>query len=148
MKIGSNKVKIIAVSLLRFMVVACFFVSSYGSSIDHPNTDNGAIIVMDILAFAFAASPLRHLNEVLELYPDKIVLKKRELSFSTIEEIEWRYEKGYLIGRRLKCCKRTGNTGWKDIFFPYYEMDVTYIKKPQEAFVKFYTNTIGEKKHV
>ncbi len=149
LKIGSNKVKIIAVSLLRFIVVALFQFGSYVSSIYNLNIDYGAVIVMNTLALAFAASPLRHLNEVLELYPDKIVLKKRELSFSTIEEIEWRYEKGYLIGRRLKCCKRTKNTGWKDIFFPYYEIDVTYIKKPHEEFVKYYTNTMqGEKEHV
>ncbi len=81
MKIGSNKLKIIAVSLLRFIVVALFQFVSYASSIDNPNIDYGAVIVMNALALAFAASPLRHLNEVLELYPDKIVLKKREIVF-------------------------------------------------------------------
>ncbi len=149
MKIASNKRKIIAVSFLRFIIVTVFLGGIYVSGIDNPNTNNGAFIVMVILGVAFAAGPLRHLNEALELYPDKIVLKKRELSFSTIEEIEWRYERGYLIGRRLKCCKATENTGLKDFFFPYYKIDVTYIKEPHEAFVKFYTNTVqGEKKHV
>ncbi len=149
MEICANKVKIIAVSLLRFIIMVLFLVGSYASGRDNPDVNNGAFIVMTILGFAFAFSPLRHLNDVLVLYPNKIVLKKRKISFSTIEEIKWRYERGYLIGRRLKCCKETENTGLKDFFFPYYEIDVTYIKEPHEAFVKFYTNTVqGEKKHV
>ncbi len=149
MIIGSNKRKIIAVSFLRFIIMMFFLGGIYVSSFDNPNTNNGAFIVMVILGVAFAASPLRHLNEVLEFYPNKIVLKKRELSFSAIEEIKWMYERGYLIGRRLKCCKATENTGWKDIFFPYYKIDVTYIKKPHEEFVKYYTNTMqGEKEYV
>lgn len=98
-------------------------------------------MVMVILGLLFGVSPLRHINEVLEFYPNKIVLKKCELSFDTIEEIQWRYEKGF-FGRRLKCCKRTEHTGLKDFFSPYYEIDVTYIKEPQEAFVKYYTNPI------
>ncbi len=148
MKIGSDKVKIITVSLLRFIIAALFLGGIYVSSIDNPNANKGAFIVMVILGLFFSASPLRHLNDVLELYPDKIILKKRKLSFPTIEEIKWMYERGYLIGRRLKCCKKTDNTGWKAFFFPYYEIDVTYIKEPHEGFVKFYTNTIGEKEYV
>ncbi len=148
MRIGSNKGKIIFVAFLRFIIVSIFLGGIYVSSVNNPNTNNGAFTVMVLLGVAFEASPLRHLNEVLELYPDKIVLKKRKISFSTIEEIKWRYERGYLIGRRLKCCKETENTGLKDFFFPYYEIDVTYIKNPQEEFVKFYTNTIGEQKNV
>jgi len=149
MKIGSNKLKIISVVLLRFIIVAVFLCGIYVSGVNNPNTNNEAFIVMVLLGFAFAASPIRHLNDVLVLCPNKIVLKKREISFSSIEEIKWRYERGYLIGRRLKCCKATENTGWKDFFFPYYKIDVTYIKEPHEEFVKFYTNTMqGEKKHV
>ncbi len=141
MKIGSNKVKIIAVLLLRLIIMVLFLGGIYISTIDSPNSNDGAFLVMVILGLLFGVSPLRHLNEVLEFYPNKIVLKKRELSFATIEEIQWRYEKGY-FGRRLKCFKRTEHTGWKDIFFPYYEIDVTYIEKPHEEFVKYYTNSI------
>ncbi len=149
MEIGSNKIKIIFVSLLRFVIAAVFLCGIYVSAVNNPNANHGAFIIMVILGLAFAASPLRHLKDVLELCPNKIILKRREISFSTIEEIEWRYERGYLMGRRLKCCKATENTGWKDLFSPYYEIDVTYIKEPHEAFVKFYTNTVqGEKKHV
>ncbi len=149
MKIGANRLKIIAVSLLRFIIVSVFLCGIYVSSVNNPNADNGAFIVMVILAFAFAVGPLRHLNDVLVLCPNKIVLKKREISFSTPEEIEWLYEKTYLFGKRLKCCKETKNTGWKDILFPYYKIDVTYIKEPYEEFIKFYMNVIqGEMKHV
>lgn len=149
MEIGPNKLKIISVSLLRFIIVAVLLYGIYVSGVNDPNANNGAFIVMVVLGFSFAASPLRHLNDVLVLCPDKIILKRREISFSKIEEIEWRYERGYLTGRRLKCCKATENTGWKDIFFPFYKIDVTYIKEPHEEFVKFYTNTMqGEKKDV
>jgi len=154
MNIGSDKGKIIAVSLLRFIIMALFLVGIYASSHDNPNFNNGAFIIMVIFGFAFAASPLRHLNEVLVLYPNTIVLKrqeikKQEIYFSTPEEIKWSYVRGYLIGKRLKCCKAAKSTGWKELFFPYNEMDVTYIKKPHEEFIKFYMNTIqGEAKHV
>lgn len=147
MKIGPNKGKIIAVSLLRFIIVMLFLVGIYASSRDNP-------VVMAIFGFAFAASPLRHLNEVLVLYPNTIVLerqeiKKQEIYFSTPEEIKWSYVRGYLIGTRLKCCKETKSTGWKELFFPYNEIDVTYIKNPHEEFISFYMNTIqGETEHV
>ncbi len=154
MKISSNKGKIIAVSLLRFIIVVVFLVGIYASSRDNPNFNIGTFIVMAIFGFAFAASPLRHLNEVLVLYPNTIVLKrqeikKQEIYFSTPKEIEWSYVRGYLIGKRLKCCKETKSTGWKELFFPYNEIDVTYIKNPYEEFIRFYMNTIqGETEHV
>lgn len=141
MKIGSNKVKIIIVSLLRFIVVSISLVALYGSSVDNPNTNNVAFVVIAILHFAFAASPLRHWNDVLELCPNKIIFKRRAISFSTIDEIVWRYDL-YPSGRRIICCKDAKNTGLKAFFFPYYEIDVTYIKEPQESFVKYYTNPI------
>ncbi len=149
MVIGANKVKIITVSLLRFIVMALFLGGIYVSCVDNPNANKVAFTVMAVFGLVFAASPLRHLNDELELYYNKIVLKKRELSFSTPEEIKWLHKKTYFVGTRLKCCKDTKNTGWKDIFFPYYEIDVTYIKKPHEEFVKYYTNTMqGEKEYV
>ncbi len=149
MVIGANKVKIITVSLLRFIVMALLSGGIYVSCVDNPNANNGAFTAMAVFGLAFAASPLRHLNDELELYSNKIVLKKRELSFSTPEEIKWLHKKTYFVGTRLKCCKDTKNTGWRDIFFPYYEIDVTYIKKPHEEFVRYYTNTMqGEKEHV
>jgi len=149
MKIGSNKGKIIAVSLLRFIIMAVFLGGIYVSSRDYPNFNNGAFTAMVILGVAFAASPLRHLNDVLVLCSNKIVLKKRELSFSTPEEIEWLYKRTYFVGTRLKCCKDTKSTGWKEIIFPYNEIDVTYIKEPHEEFIRFYMNTIqGESEHV
>lgn len=149
MKIGANKVKIIAVSFLRFIIMVVFLGGIYVSSVNNPNVNNGAFIVMAILGFVFAVSPLRHLNDVLVLCPNKIVLKKRELSFSTPEEIKWLHKRTYFGGTRLKCCKDTKSTGWKEIFFPYNEIDVTYIKEPHEEFIKFYTNTIqGETEHV
>jgi len=149
MGIGSNKGKIIAVSLLRLIIMVLFLGGIYASCRDNPDVNNGAFIVMVIFSFAFAVSPLRHLNDVLILYSNKIVLKKRELYFYMPEEIKWFHKRTYFIGTRLKCCKDTKSTGWKEIFFPYNEIDVTYIKEPHEEFIKFYTNTIqGETEHV
>ncbi len=149
MKIVANKVKIIVVSLLRFIIMAVLLGGIYVSGIDHPNANNGAFTVMAILGFVFAVSPLRHLNDVLVLCPNKIVLKKREISFSSPEEIKWIHKRTYYVGTRLKCCKNTKSTGWRELFFPYNEIDVTYIKKPREEFIKFYMNTIqGETEHV
>lgn len=149
MKIVANKVKIVAVSILRFIIMVLFFVGIYISCMDNPNANNGAFTGMVILGFVFAVSPLRHLNDVLVLCPNKIVLKKREISFSSPEEIKWLHKRTYCVGTRLKCCKDTESKGWKELFFPYNEMDVTYIKKPHEEFIKFYMNTIqGETEHV
>ena len=149
MKIGANKVKIIAVSFLRFIIMVFFLGGIYVSGIGNPNANNGAFTAMVLLGFAFAVSPLRHLNDVLVLCSNKIVLKKRELFFSTPEEIKWLHKRTYFVGTRLKCCRETKDTGWKEILFPYNEIDVTYIKDPHEEFIKFYMNTIqGETKHV
>ncbi len=61
MRIGSNKGKIIFVAFLRFIIVSIFLGGIYVSGVDNPNTNNIAFIIMAILDFAFAASPLRHL---------------------------------------------------------------------------------------
>ena len=141
MEIHANKGKIFVVSLIRFIVLAVFFIGLYASGGD--DSDFGKVFFCAIVTFAllFILSPLRHLNEVFILAPGKITFKKKEFTFSDPAEIKWARYKTYFIGTRLRCYKGKEKTGWKEVIFSsFYEMDLTYLKNPHEEFINYYMN--------
>ena len=138
MKIGADRKKIIITMLIRLMVLSIFWVGLLLSVVESKEAWI-RLVIMGVVFLAFAVSPLRHLNEVLELYPDKIVFGKKEFTFSEPTEIKWVREKTYFIGTRLRCYKDRGKMGFIAFLFSNaQEMDVTYIKRAHEEFIGFY----------
>lgn len=140
MEIGADKKKIVIVMMIRLVLLSIFWVLLLLIGFEN-REEWSRLVVMGILFLAFAISPLRHLNEVWVLYPNKIVFGKKEFTFSEPTEIKWVREKTYLIGTRLRCYKDRGKIGFIELIFSSaHEMDVTYIKRPHEEFIKFYMN--------
>lgn len=100
-----------------------------------------ALGAMGILIFIYVFSPFRHWKDVLIYYDNKIVFRKKVFTFQDPSEIKWFRTRGRgsgLTGPRLLLYKHSGKRGIKEIFFPSDQMDVTYMCKPKEQFIKSY----------
>lgn len=142
MEIGADKKKIVIVMMIRFVAMAAL-IGLILLTTSQSEVNWIGLVVIGVLFLAFAISPLRHINEVLVLCPTKIAFGKKEFTFSEPTEIKWIREKTYFIGTRLRCYKERGKAGLKELIFSSaHEMDVTYIKRPHEEFIKFYMNKV------
>ena len=94
----------------------------------------GALFVL-----VYALSPLRYLNRVLQYYPDKITLGKKEINFQHPSEMQWTKQSTYHAGTRLILYKKLSEKSLKQLFLPASnELDVTYMMNPMDEFAKCY----------
>ena len=75
-------------------------------------------------------------------YDNKIVFNKKELTFNQPKEIRWMRQMTYITGTRVLMMKTSDKRGLKEIFFPSFQIDVTYMYKPKETFIQYYMKTV------
>lgn len=142
-EIQANKKKIILHAAIRMLVVV---ICAFGWFVAADSTANpnyiGVVIFMALL-FVYACSPFCHWNDTLIYYENKIVLNKKELTFDNPTEIKWMRKRTYIAGTRLLIYKITPKKGLKEFLFDSSnEIDITYMDKPKEEFIKYYLKQV------
>ena len=97
------------------------------------------LVIAVLLVLVYALSPLRYFNRVLQFYPDKITLGKKEINFQHPSEMQWTKQSTYHAGTRLILYKKLSEKSLKQLFLPASnELDVTYMMNPMDEFAKCY----------
>lgn len=146
MCVTANPKKIILTCLFRFLILLLILglVLLAGSSAKPNEFFPISFIIIACILWIYVLLPLRHINEKLLLCENKIVFGKKEYVFIEPTEIKWFLSRPGLCGRRLLCYKDEKHNMFLEIFFPFlYQMDVTYLDKPHEAFIQHYFKTVN-----
>lgn len=128
----------IAIRMIWFVMVLLAIASSSDSGIDYT-----AAAILLLLTLGFALFPLVHVKDVLVYYENKIVLKNKQITFDHPSEIQWRREKTYIMGTRLKICNSKimqSQSFLKCMFGSSKKIDVTYMKDAKDVFIRCYLN--------
>lgn len=147
----ASKSKIFIHFVLRFLICFLFMfiilVSKENGSVpkDYGSISYyiriGSII---LVLFLYSLSPFRHMWDKLIFYERGIMLNKKKIEFTNSNQIGWSRYQTYIFGNRIQLFKRESSKAIKNlfaiIFKPSNELDVTYLKEPQEHFVKAYMN--------
>lgn len=131
--------------LINILIRSIWFVLAGMSCIFNKSINEKAEIAMMVilvLLLIFALFPLVHLKDTLVFYDNKIVLGKKQITFSSPEEIQWKREHTYIMGTRIKIynLKAAEKETFLQSMFSSKDMDVTYMEDAKDTFIKCYMN--------